>query len=624
MKSSFDLRNGVLHKDGEPVFALGQSYYASYHPQKIPVLPEGDRIGEMKKDLKGMADAGFNIVRMAALGELKRESSGEVKVDFPLIDAIVSEAGKAGISTMVRLQGYSPSLTDYPDALMLNERDEEMPFYWGWFVRSCLNHPGVLKDDEDACVASAAHFKKFPSVVSFQIYNEPAYPWKDFYDYNPNSIKAWRKWMAERGLAAPEEAEKLEAPRRRPYYDEGKSLWVSWLLFHYERMNWYLNNLSDKAKEGYSKPETLTCHMTCPLTPKAAVRGEDYFRVAERMDIMGITHYIPSFGPDHYLSSAVIDLAESAAATFGKHAWIVEYNARTDLSANEWERETYSAIGSGIKGVMYYQWRADYPFEGGPEPEAFGMIFNNGRKSAKFDRAIAMNALVSELGGLFVKAEKMRSGVAVLFSEHASAWHDAVDNKGANDPCSDRNVLRSVSAYAAFRRAGVPVDFVRALDLAKNPLGAKLVVVPSMEGLSNAEKAQLEEFGKAGGIVCSCSDAEGFEFKGEHVKLDAGSVLEKAGFKPLFSVDERSLDVKLLEGRDSAGRYLAACLVNIDPLEKAIPAGKSLRVNAPGRFKSAQLFAPGRKKDLKLVQGADSFAVSLPEITTGAFLIVRG
>lgn len=203
----FELKNGILIKDGKPVFALGQSYYPSYHPKKVPVPPEGDRYNELKADIKDMADAGFNIVRMAALGDIKR-INGEIKVEFPLIDAIIERAEEVGIATMVRLQGYGINLSGYTDSTMLNQNDEEMPFHWGWFVRNCLNHPGILKDNEDVTVASAAYFSKYPSVVSFQIYNEPAYPTKEHYDYNPHSINAWRKWLVDQGIKTADEVKK--------------------------------------------------------------------------------------------------------------------------------------------------------------------------------------------------------------------------------------------------------------------------------------------------------------------------------------------------------------------------------------------------------------------------------
>lgn len=619
----FELKNGILYKSGKAVFTLGLSYYASYHEQKVPVLAEGDRVGEMKKDIDGMLESGFNLLRMAALGDVKREKTGKVKVDFPFIDAMLAYADEAAIAAMVRLQGYSTNLSGYTDATMLNEKNEKMPFHWGWFVRGCLNHEGLLRDDEDACAASAKHFEKYSSVVSFQIYNEPAYPSKGFYDYNPHSIRAWRKWLVERGLKSAEEAEKLDAPRRRPHYDEGPSDWINWRLFHYERMNWYLNNLSDKAKQAYSKPETTTCHMPCPLRPGAAVRGEDYFRVAERMDIMGITHYAAAAGPSHYYASEILDLAESAAAVFGKHAWIVEYNAHTNMSANEWERETYSAIGSGIKGIMYYQWRADYPFADGPEPEAFGMIFNNGRKSEKFERAVSMNRLINEIGHLFVQSEKKRSGVAVLFSEYSNAVHDATDNRGVDEIPDERSAAYYLSVYRAFRKAGVSVDFARSSELIRNPLKIKLLIIPSMSSLSEIEKARIEDFTKAGGMTYSYNGFIGaFESKNFKYMADAETVLANTGITPLFDVNEKNVDVKILEGENEKGPYLVACIINIDPLEKTIPSGKTLRINGINAFGKAGFIAPGRNEKLNASLHGKTLEITLPEITTGGFILI--
>lgn len=623
----YTLQNGILLHDGNPVFMLGQSYYPSYHPQKIPVLAEGDREGEMRKDLRAMAEAGFNMVRMAALGEITRDSEGEVRVSFPFIDSMVAYAQEVELSSMVRLQGYGTNLCGYTDATMRNQNDDEMPFEWGWFVRNCLNHDGILRDDEDACVASARHFRNFPSLVSFQIYNEPAYPSQDFYDYNPHSLTAWRRWLVERGLRSETEVAGLDAPRCRPHYNEDPADWINWRLFHYERLNWYLNHLSEKAKAGYPLPETLTCHMPCPLMPGAAVRGEDYFRVAEKMDIMGITHYIPSVGVQHYVSSAVIDLAESAAAVFGKHAWIVEYNGRTDLSANEWERETYSAIGSGVTGIMYYEWRADYPFPDAPEPEAFGMVYNDGRKTVKYDRAVAMNRLIGRIGERFVRAGKVRSGVAVLFSEYANAWHDAHDNGLAHLPgerfnhFEDRNVLYSLQAYQDLRRAGVSVDFVRAIDLADNPLQTRLLVVPSREGLCKDELARLEQFEQAGGMVYDYGHWNGgFQNSksGKH-PLETRTLLERAGIALLFTTDAPHLDVKFLQ----EGSACIACLINTDTEEREIPAGKHLQTILCPKATTADFYAPGRRETLAVRSNHSNIIIDLPQITTGGFILLH-
>ena len=56
----YQIKDCILYKDGKKTFFLGQSYYPSFHPCKFPVKPEDDRLGEMIKDLKMMAEAGFD------------------------------------------------------------------------------------------------------------------------------------------------------------------------------------------------------------------------------------------------------------------------------------------------------------------------------------------------------------------------------------------------------------------------------------------------------------------------------------------------------------------------------------------------------------------------------------
>ena len=56
----YQIKDCILYKNGKKTFVLGQSYYLSFHPCKFPVKSEDDRLGEMIKDLKMMAAAGFD------------------------------------------------------------------------------------------------------------------------------------------------------------------------------------------------------------------------------------------------------------------------------------------------------------------------------------------------------------------------------------------------------------------------------------------------------------------------------------------------------------------------------------------------------------------------------------
>ena len=649
----YQLKNGVLYKDGKAQMCLGLSYYPSYHPLKFPVKPEDDRIGQLKQDIQDMAEAGFNLVRFAALGDLKRVGPGPegIEVSFPLIDECMKATEEADIAAQVRLQGYTLNVSGHEGEGMITSEGRELGMY-ECFLRASLNHEGIVEDTADCTDASARHFAPFKSLVSYQIFNEPAYHWG--VDYNPHSIAAYRKWLVAKGIKTEEEARELEPPRRRPQQtmdpkggeSDDYREWMNWRLFHYERLNEYLVQMDQVARKANPNVENMTCHMPCPLTDNTMMLGEDYYRTAEGMEILAITHYIPSFGEQFYEATEVLDATESAAAIYGKHAWLLEYNARTNMPGNEWDRETYAAVGAGMKGIMYYQWRADYPFPDGPEPDEFGILFNDRSKTAAYHHAVKMNRLINEkLSDTIALAEKYRAGVAVLYSEKANALCDALE--GSNR----RIALGMKYAYRDLRKAGVPVDFVRTCDLEKNPLGVKLVVLPAaIKYYPQEELDQLKAFVLAGGVVMECMESGGFapvNLDGENMRLMevpdgnggyrydlypvksrglhgylqehllAEELLERVGIAPVYQVDAKRLDVRMLVGEG----YHLACLTNIDTQERSVPAGKILTLCCGAEnAKKVTFFTPDEEVELAFEKQGDALAITLPEIRQGGFI----
>ncbi len=620
-----DMRNGVLHINNRPVIALGTHYYPSYHPQKVPVPENGDRLSAMKEDIANMKAAGFHVLRTAALGEVYRDPEGAVHTAFPLTDAILQECKNQDMGAFIRLQGYDVNLSGITDGGMLDQNGQDMPPFWGWFVRNCLNHPGILKDNEDATVASAAYFKGNDTVLGYQIYNEPGYPADGFYDYNPYSIKAWRKWLAETGRWEESKAVQAEPPRKRPAPGEDSSLWESWRLFHFLRLNEYLNHLAHKAKEGWEKPATFTCHLTNCVQQGSTQRGGDFFRTAKEMDMLGITHYLPCRGASYYEASRVLDAAESAAAVFGKHAWVIEYNAHTALSPEEWERETYMALGSGMKGILYYQWRADYPFEDGPEPEGYGMVYNDGTPTGKYGRAIAMNRMVEKYGPILATMEKERSGVALLFSENVSARCDALDNGAATMVWAgrERSYLNSSAIYGQLRRCGIPVDFIRSSELEENRIGCKLLILPADAGLSEEESSQIEAFAAKGNSVVLynehiCGYQKWYPKAEELCTLE--ELLGENRIDKPAQTNAPLTDIKLMADR----KAYALFLIHYSASETPVEAGKKLILHLSDvTEESTCLFVtPDTEEKLLTKRIPEGIEIVLPTITTGGIILV--
>jgi hypothetical protein len=437
-------------------------------------------------------------------------------------------------------------------------------------------------------------------------------------------VARYRAWLAERDLPV------NDPPRGRPAPGEDPAPWVRWRLFCMERMTDFLCDMSDQARAGYAAPETLTCHMGCPVMPGAAVRGEDYFGTAARMDVLGMTAYTPNRGPSYHQASLALTCCESAAATFGKHAWLIEYNARTDMPPQEWLRETCAAVGHGFKGILYYQWRADYPFADGPEPEGFGMLYNNGERTPFFDTAVAMNRVVNRLSEAIAVCEKRRVGVGVLYSSHANAYYDALDNGNILSVSQgrERSILALRRLYTLLNAAGVPADFTRAQDLHANPLGIAVLLLPCADGLSPEELDAVDAFAAQGGKVYRYLDAAlGFApyvrdqqsvlhgIVTQEYDLDSLLALE-AVVPPATVLGAPCVDARMLQGPGHA----ICCLTHYDPLERPVERAV-LRVNDLA-YARATAFAVGLPEE-GLPLRVDGDRVELPRFSYGAFVLFQ-
>ena len=643
----YKIKNGILHKDDTPVFGMGTSYYASYHAKKVPVPETGDRIGEIKKDIHGMKEAGYNIVRCASIGHVFLDDDGKINVETPIIDAMMREADEVDIATMVRLQGYDMCYHDFEDSAMINQHGVALDRNnWTNFIQNCLHHKGVLEDNELGTRALAKHYSQFKNVVSYVTYNEPHYPGGGYYDYNPHAIAAYKKWLVEKGIKTKEEAEKTEPPTRRPISGEDPLNWVNWRLFSLQSMVRFLNESAGYAKQECPEKMMTTCMTPQMLETTNTLNCVEYFDVGKEMDIVGITLYKNACGGDYFTTDLILSGAESAAAVHGKHMWLIEYDCATAITREKFNRQTYMAVGNGAKGIMYYQWRGDHPFEGAPEPNMFGVLNSDGTKAPNYEFSCEMTSLLNKLSPKIVASEKLRSGVAVLHSDYASLYCDATENGFANEKgalqkkelggmfpawlkekLSNSYEVYLRIIYAMLRERNINIEVVKAEHLKDNKTGVKALFVPMFELLSPDEIQQVRDFAKSGGKVYILSDESwhfgltkpGFDLldtprKPADACFSVEEALEFAGINAIMKFDCKShaLKANVLEGD---GYYLVA-VTNTSVLHDTI-AGAKLKIAFEA--KSAKFIDPKREIDLE-IKGNKIF---MPEISDGGFVLIE-
>ncbi len=620
---SYKIINGVLHHNGKAVFAIGQSYYPSFHKAKYPVPPEGDRTGEMKKDFKAMKDMGFNFIRVAAIGDTYFED-GKVIVNTPFVHEMLAEGEKDDIAMSIRLQGYVFNLRGNKNYMMIdNEGAEQDPNIWSNFIQTSLNHEGTLSDNCIGTKAVAGHFKDFPSVVSYQIYNEPHYPegTVNFYDYHPKTIEAYRRWLLENGHMTKDEAENYMPPRTRR--EQGAKMWALWRLFAQKNLADFLCNSSDYSKEAAPNIPTYTC-----LTPNQtgcdnSRYGVDFFECARRMDMSGFTCYFAPSGASFYKALAAYTITESSAAVYGKNGWCVELSAINKIPRYHFNRQTYASIGAGLKGIVYYQWRGDYPSEATPIPNGCGFVNYDGSKMDIYDNAESLVKLVTELSETIVNADKVRYGIGILMSDYAVYLCDAIENGEVNQTGERYNqnayMHNFYQIYRDIIKNNYTADFVKAEHLKENTLSIKYLFVPNMLFISDEERKKVEEFQDNGGKVYEMIDIFGDieEYRSTRIKFHVGlemqNVLDMIEEKPLFVSDSRYIIPQTLKGNG----YYTVCLTNITepdrPIENTI-----LTANVPAS--EAVFYENGKDKYQCKVKDNKIY---LPKINDGGFLIVK-
>lgn len=623
----YHLEKGILYKNGKKTFGLGESYYPSFHPCKFPVPPEGDRIGEMKKDLSMMAELGFNHVRFAALGEVVLKEDGTVSVSTPFVDAMTEEAEKNGISVSVREQGYAVNLRGFEGVEMVDWNGKKQETVWSDFIRTTLCHKGILEDNRIHAAALSKHYESYPNVVALQIYNEPHYPGTQIYDYHEETVKAYRAWLVEKGIFTEEEVQGYEPPRARR--EQGERMWVLWRMFARDSLTNFLNNASNGSKYGAPLP-TFTCLTDDQIAKRAVYRGCDFFANAKAMDFVGYTCYFHGKGIDYYPMCLFTDIAQCAAELEGKEAWCVELDSRTYIPIPLYNRSTYTVIGSGAKGIVYYQWRGDCPVEGVPYANSCGILNYDGTKTHNFENAANVNRYIIGMNDLLMGAHRVHEGIGLLHSDYAIYLCDARENEDRRERCSEiRNsyLLEYTELHKQLRMAGYNVSVTDAEHLDKNDFGIKVLYVPHVDMLSPEERAAVDRFVQNGGEVYTinypCWDAacigyaryegeiQSREELGLYSMCSVYDVRDLTGIYPKVVPLDPCFGVQLLKGDG----YSLVVVTNISYARDRICA--KMRVEIP--FSEARFYAMDGEKAISVVGNE----VTVEDITDGGIVVLR-
>ena len=224
----------------------------------------------------------------------------------------------------------------------------------------------------------------------------------------------------------------------------------------------------------------------------------DYFAWAKEVDFVSTDHYLAQHDIENH-----IDLAQMADLTRGfadgKQWLLMEHSS----SAVNWQPRNYaktpgqekrnamSFVARGSQGAMYFQWRQS---QAGSERFHSAMVPHGGENTRVYREVAELGKLLSDHPELSKHATD-KAEVAIVF-DYEQFWA----MMQANLPTEDLSYPDTVAAwYRALYKEGIQADFVPANVDAATLADYKLVLMPMVHMLSDAEEQVFTSYAQNGG-----------------------------------------------------------------------------------------------------------------------------
>ncbi|MEL0237659.1 MAG: beta-galactosidase, partial [Aquiluna sp.] len=224
----------------------------------------------------------------------------------------------------------------------------------------------------------------------------------------------------------------------------------------------------------------------------------DYWKWAKEMDFVSTDHYLAQHDPQNH-----IDLAQQADLTRGfanGQQWLLMEHS---TSAVNWQPRNYaktpgqelrnsaSFVSRGSQGVMYFQWRQS---QAGSERFHSALVPHAGEDPRVYREIAELGAWLKENPEV-ANHPTDRAQVAMIY-DYEQFWA----LMQANLPTQDLSYAETVAKwYRALWELGIRVDFLPA-DASKADLSAyKLVLMPMVHMLSEAEEQAYHDYVADGG-----------------------------------------------------------------------------------------------------------------------------
>ena len=460
-----------------------------------------------KNDIELMQKANVNLVSLGIFSWANIEIS-DGNYQFGWLDEIMDLLHEGGISVDLATATASPPAwlsAAHPEILPVNFDGIRLEF--GGRQAYCAASKVYQQKAAALTEQIAKRYAEHPAVVMWHVNNE--YGCHAPYCYCDASKAAFVQWLQKKYASLDElnaswgtdfwsqryrNWDDIPAPKRTPdgtHPNPGAQI-------DFRRFSSEITLELFKTERDIIKKYDSVNPVTTNFMSMKGTHAMDYFAWAKEVDFVSTDHYLAQHDIENH-----IDLAQMADLTRGfadgKQWLLMEHSS----SAVNWQPRNYaktpgqekrnamSFVARGSQGAMYFQWRQS---QAGSERFHSAMVPHGGENTRVYREVAELGKLLSDHPELSKHATD-KAEVAIVF-DYEQFWA----MMQANLPTEDLSYPDTVAAwYRALYKEGIQADFVPANVDAATLADYKLVLMPMVHMLSDAEEQVFTSYAQNGG-----------------------------------------------------------------------------------------------------------------------------
>jgi len=473
------------------MFYFGVDYYPEQWPEE-----------RWAADARLMAEAGFNLVRLAEFAWSKMEPKVG-QYDFDWLDRAISVLASHGMRIVLGTPTASPPpwlMVKHLDVFRVGEDGRRLTF--GNRREYCPNNPVYHDYTRRIVTQMADHYADHPAVIGWQIDNE-------FGDrcYCPVCAHAFQTWLRRRYGS-------LDAPNQKWGTVFWSHTYTDWSEIPLPLTTGGSPNpglaldffrFSSDSYVAYQQVQMDILRERCPnhfITHNFHGFYYDrlnYFDLARNLDFVAWDNYPRTqWRMDIEVDPSLAALAADAIRGLkGQNFWVMEQQA----GSGGWEMVSvaprpgelrlwaYQTIAHGGEAIVFFRWRTA---RFGTEQYWHGLLDHDARPGRRYGEIKRMGAEIKRAGER-ICGSAVKPAIALILSyDSRFAFQIQANNPQFSYPDHFHQVYRGFYDYH------VPVDVVAPIA---NLSTYKLVVAPALHVVPEAVAENLKRFVQAGGVL---------------------------------------------------------------------------------------------------------------------------